>query len=87
MKTPKLKFKNGPKLEPYIEGDFNFKLDGDVIYSPEDYSPIIKIYFEWCPEVYQDESFELDTDEVFELIAEKLKQDFIKFSKDVTANT
>ena len=86
MKVPKLKFKGESKLEPYIEGDFNFKLDGDIIYSPEDYAPIIKICFELCPEANNKELLECEID-VFEVIAEKLKQDFIKFSKDVTANT
>ena len=70
---PQIKIQDG---KPVIEGDFQFKL-GAPIYSPLTYMPVIDITFKWCPEVSMEAQLALKDNEAIEIIAEKLKQDFI----------
>jgi len=78
MKTqvPKIKIKNG---ELQIEGDFNFELSPTII--AEDLIPIKKITFDWCVEISQAEIITYRKDKILKMFGEKLKQDFIKLSK------
>lgn len=80
-----LKFKkasvNGGLAEittPYIEGDFDFTMDKHVTYDPAHMIPIKNISFPWCVEMQQDLSHLSEIDTVYEMLAEKLKQDFLK---------
>jgi hypothetical protein len=78
MKTqvPKTKIENGELL---IEGDFKFELS-PTIYT-EDLTPIKKVTFDWCVEIPQSEMMTYGEDRILEIFGEKLKQDFIKLSK------
>ncbi len=78
MKTqvPKIKIENG---ELQIEGDFKFESSPTII--TEDLIPIKKITFDWCVEISQSEMITYGEDTILELFGEKLKQDFIKLSK------
>jgi hypothetical protein len=62
--------------KPAIEGNFEFKF-GAPVYNPLTYAPVIDITFKWCPEVSMEAQLALKDNEAIELIAEKLKQDFI----------
>ena len=73
---PKLKVENG---ELQIEGDFKFELS-PIIYT-EDLTPIKKITFDWCVEISQSEMLVYGEDKIYEIFAEKLKQDFKKLLK------
>jgi len=74
--APKIKIENG---ELQIEGDFKFELSPTII--TEDLTPIKKITFDWCVEISQTEMMSYGEDKILELFGEKLKQNFIKFSK------
>jgi hypothetical protein len=78
MKTqvPKIKIENG---ELQIDGDFKFELSSIII--TEDLIPIKKVTFDWCVEISQAEMMTYGEDKILELFGEKLKQDFIKLSK------
>jgi hypothetical protein len=78
MKTqvPKLKIENE---ELQIDGDFKFEVSSTII--TEDLIPIKKVTFDWCVEISQAEMMIYGEDKVLELFGEKLKQDFIKLSK------
>ena len=78
MKTqvPKIKVENG---ELQIEGNFNFELSPTII--TDDLIPIKKITFDWCVEISQAELMKFGEDKILEMFGEKLKQDFIKLSK------
>lgn len=66
--------------KPVIEGDFNFKF-GKPVYNPLTYAPIIDITFKWCPEVSMEAQLVMKHGQSIELIAEKLKEDFIQHLK------
>ena len=72
--TPKLKIENG---ELQIEGDFNFEFS-PITYVTENLIPIKKITFDWCVEISQAEMMIFGEDKIYEMFAEKLKQDFKK---------
>jgi hypothetical protein len=78
MKTqvPKIKIENG---ELQIDGDFKFELSPTII--TEDLIPIKKVTFDWCVEISQAEMMTYGEDKIMEMFGEKLKQDFVKFSK------
>jgi len=78
MKTqvPKIKIENGELL---IDGDFKFELSPTII--TEDLIPIKKVTFDWCVEISQAEMMTYGEDKILEIFGEKLKQDFIKLSK------
>ena len=68
---PKLKIENNKLL---IDGDFKFELSPAII--NEDLTTVYKeITFKWNP----DSPSDIDNIEANELIAEKLKQDFLKY--------
>lgn len=66
-----------------IEGDFKFELSPTIV--TEDSVPMKKISFLWCPELSIDISNQFGEEAIIELFAEKLKQDFIKCSKEKLA--
>lgn len=70
---PKLKIENG---DLQIEGDFKFELSPTVY--TEDLVPIKKVTFDWCVEISQAEMLVYGEDKIYEIFAEKLKQDFKK---------
>ena len=74
--VPKIKIENG---ELQIEGNFKFELSPTII--TEDLAPIKKITFDWCIEISQAEMITFGEDKILEMFGEKLKQDFIKQSK------
>jgi hypothetical protein len=74
---PKLKIENG---DLQIEGDFKFELS-PTIYT-EDLVPIKKVTFDWCVEISQAEILTYGEDKIYEMFAEKLKQDFKKLLKN-----
>lgn len=80
MKTqiPKIKVENG-NLQ--IEGDFKFELSTTIL--TEDNKPIKKITFDWCTELSQADMMNYGEDNIIELFAEKLKQNFIGLSKKI----
>ena len=75
--TPQLKLQDG---KPVVEGNFEFSL-GKPIYNPANYMPTIDITFKWCPEVSTETQKVMKENQYAEIIAEKLKQDFIKYFK------
>jgi len=70
---PKLKIENG---DLQIEGDFKFELSPTVY--TEDLVPIKKVTFDWRVEISQAEMLVYGEDKIYEMFAEKLKQDFKK---------
>lgn len=74
---PKLKIENN-KLQ--IEGDFKFELSPTII--TEDLIPIKKITFDWSVEISQSEILIYGEDRIYEILSEKLKQDFKKLLKN-----
>lgn len=78
MKTAKIKFEPTKNIKPYIEGDFEFIIEDKCIYSETELEPFKKISFWWSPEMYQDISMLNKDGDLYEMIAEKLKQDFLK---------
>jgi hypothetical protein len=79
--TPQLKIQDG---KPVIEGNFEFSF-GKPSYNPTNYMPTIDIIFKWCPEVSIETQKAMNEYQYAELIAERLKQDFIQCIK--TLNT
>jgi hypothetical protein len=75
--TPQLKLQDG---KPVVEGNFEFKL-GKHLYNPLTNMPTIDITFKWCPEVSMETQKAMKEDQYVELVAEKLKQDFIEYFK------
>lgn len=75
-KVPKIINKNG---ELQIEGNFNFELSPVII--SEDFTAIKKITFDWCVEISQSDMLIFGEEKITQIFAEKLKQDFIKLSK------
>jgi hypothetical protein len=74
--VPKIKIENS---ELQIEGDFKFELSPTII--TEDLIPIKKVTFDWCVEISQAEMMTYGEDKILEMFGDKLKQDFIKLSK------
>ncbi len=74
--VPKIKIENG---ELQIDGDFKFELSPTII--TEYLIPIKKVTFDWCVEISQAEMMTYGEDKILEMFGEKLKQDFIKVSK------
>ena len=75
---PKLKVENGELL---IDGEFKFELS-PTIYSEENLIPYKKITFDWCVEISQAEMLVYGEERIYEMFAEKLKQDFKKLLKN-----
>jgi len=75
--TPQLKLQDG---KPVIEGSFEFSF-GKPVYNPANYMPTVDITFKWCPEVSMETQKAIKEEQYAELIAEKLKQDFIQYIK------
>ena len=75
---PKLKVENGELL---IDGDFKFELS-PTIYSEENLITYKKITFDWCVEIKQVEMSVYGEERIYEMFAEKLKQDFKKLLKN-----
>jgi len=73
--TPRLRFKENN--EPYIDGEFEFRVIDRVILE-NDLTTSIELVFKWNPETKVDISA-FSNDVYNELIAEKLKKDFLKF--------
>jgi len=70
MKTTQIiKNKNG---ELIIEGQFKFNAS-NITHINEYNQPIIKIFFDWCPEAPDGEY-----EKMYEMMADKLKQDFLE---------
>ena len=71
------------KLEGEVdvyEGNFNFELSPTII--TKDLIPIKKITFDWCVETSQAEMIMFGEDKILEMFGDKLKQDFIKLTKN-----
>jgi hypothetical protein len=77
MKVARLKFDD--EHQPYMEGNFSFYASSGCGYSPVDFAPIKNITFQWSPEVGQDLYWAGGNRAMAEVIAERLKQDFIEF--------
>jgi hypothetical protein len=86
MKAPLLKFSK--EHMPSVEGNFEFEM-GKTTYDHETFTPIKPITFYWSAEMAQDIKW-LDSkqkhygrreDELIEMLAEQLKQDFITYLK------
>ena len=77
--TPQLKLQDG---KPIIEGKFEFSF-GISVYNPVNYVPAIPITFKWCPEISMEAQLAIKENQYAELIAEKLKQDFIEHIKNL----
>ena len=75
-KIPKIKIENG---ELQIDGDFKFELSPTIF--TEDLIPIKKVTFDWCVEISHAEMMTYGEDKILEMFGEKMKQDFIKLSK------
>ena len=77
MKHPTLKFDENH--QPVIEGNFEFKVSPTFV--SEGYmEPLTSISFLWNPEMSQDIEAFHNTKDIYEMIGEKLKQDFIKLA-------
>lgn len=63
-----------------LEGNFEFK-HGRLLYDPYKLSPTVEIKFEWYPEIRQDLINLKNNEYPYELIGNKLKEDFISFLK------
>jgi hypothetical protein len=71
MKTAQvIKKENG---ELTIEGQFKFD-SANITHINEYNQPIFKIFFDWCPEAPDG-----DYNKMYEMMAEKLKQDFLEY--------
>ena len=73
--VPQLKLQDG---KPVIEGKFEFSVVQPV-YNPANFMPTVDVTFKWCPEVSMETQRVMENGQYAELIAEKLKQDFIQY--------
>lgn len=73
------RLKMNDEHQPYMEGNFDFHIKSGCAYSPIDFAPIKNITFQWSPEVGQDLLWAGGNRVLAEVIAERLKQDFIEF--------
>jgi len=76
MNIPYVKFDENRRA--IIEGDFSFD-KSPLLYNPSSFLTYFNFTFQFSPECPADLGAFVFTDEATELIAEKLKQDFIKF--------
>jgi hypothetical protein len=81
---------------PYIDGNYEFNISEQPIFN-SDLIPVKKISFEWSVEMSQDVNYSQRSskeahefirgsmsekeNELFEMLADKLKNDFLKFIK------
>jgi len=77
MKVARLKFND--EHQPYMEGNFGFYMSSGCGYHPVDFTPVKNITFHWSPEAGQDRYWAGGNRALAEVIAERLKQDFINF--------
>lgn len=74
---PQLKHDNKGKI--YVDGEFEFEKSPFLIYNPEKNTTYLTFTFKWNPEIsLETQKIDSSQDILTELIAEKLKQDFIK---------
>jgi len=74
MKTTQIiKSENG---ELITEGQFKFKASS-ITHINQYNQPVFKICFDWCPEAPDG-----DYDKMYEMMAEKLKQDFLDHCRE-----
>lgn len=81
MKFAKIKLDEDKNFIPYIDGNFEFNIYENPIYD-ENLEPLKKIWFWWSVEQSQDIAALQKDNELFEMLAEQLKQDFLKFLKE-----
>lgn len=79
MKAPQLKINQDKSLE--IINNFEFELSDKLEIDSDNFIPRKRISFFWNPELEQDYIAFLNEDEAYEIIGEKLKNDFINFLK------
>ena len=87
MKTATIKFTQDGTFTPYIEGNFEFTLSPKIDYDMNTLVPSKQISFPWSIEMPQDVQAQPNHDEIFEMFAEKLKQDFLVFLKAKAVET
>ena len=80
-RTAKVKFKQDKGFEPYIEGNYEFKISNEFTYS-DNFVPMKDVSFGWSIEIMQDISTLQKEEEAFEMLAEQLKNDFLVFLKN-----
>ena len=78
MKTATLVLENN---QPHVIGRFEFELSPHVSFN-EQHAPVRTIQFSWCVDVPQTATGALDDEKVFQIMGEKLKQDFILFLRE-----
>lgn len=80
-KTASIRYTQEVIQKPCVDGNFEFEISEDVIYD-DDYMPTKEIKFNWSV-VSEQSIFECEnTEDNIELLAERLKQDFIDFVKE-----
>lgn len=68
----------GDDKRVYVHGEFEFEKSSTLFYDIENASnPYLTFTFKWNPE-FSTADTELSEDDLIELVAEKIKQDFIK---------
>jgi hypothetical protein len=72
--TPQLKIQEGKLI---VDGNFEFEF-GKHLYNPSTDTSTMDITFKWCPEVSMEAQSLMKDNQYVELMAEKLKQDFIE---------
>ena len=70
-----------PKIKENLEISEGFDFEISPITYDKDFNPTRKITFDWCVEISQAELMTFGEDKILEMFGEKLKQDFIKLSK------
>jgi len=73
-KTPVLNFKDN---KPYVDGNYEFTISDGAIYDNQ--VAYKHISFKWSVEMGQNMKFLQRENELYEMLAEKLKQDFLKY--------
>lgn len=81
-KIPKIVIVND---EPQIVGDFTFELS-EIVYDSENYTPIRKLSFEYCPDTPYDLTFRFGNDKINKLFLEKVSADFKNFLNNLGSN-
>jgi hypothetical protein len=88
MKTATIKFIQGDGfIKPNVEGNFEFILSPKIDYDKDTLVPSKLISFPWCIEIPQDIDNQPNLNDIFEIFAEKLKQDFLVFLKTKALET
>jgi len=75
---PKVRIVNGSIV---IDGIFKFKVS-DTIYDP-DFQPVKIISFTWSPEIPQNINQMIGEHVIIEMLAQKLKEDFIYYANNI----